>query len=70
MSHGGKRTGSGRKRTTGKTTRTLSCTADRDSYDLVVTIARAKGQTVGQFLRDAIMSHCLAQPQLPVLLDP
>jgi len=58
---GGKREGAGRKKTTGKTVKTLSCTADAQSYDQVVILATERGQSVSEWVLAAVKRHAAMQ---------
>lgn len=61
MSAGGNRNNSGRKKTTGKTVKTLGCTVDGICYEQVSALASAKNQTIGQWMREAIKRHARSQ---------
>ena len=56
---GGKRKGAGRKPSPGgrKKFGTLGCSADAESVAYVTELAKSRGQTLGEFVRNAVWAH-------------
>lgn len=61
--HGGARKGAGRKATGRKIKRTIGCSADEASYQQVVALAKARGQSMGEYVKAALMVHVMRQLQ-------
>lgn len=59
--HGGKRPGAGKKAGAGGKMRPIGFRADRASRLQIEALARAKCQTVSEWLRDAALAHVARQ---------